>query len=89
MVCFAGFQFNQQMNGGGGGGGGAFYQGGFAGFIGGGGAQMSDSTPQTRIAQQRERQTGGETGAPLQQQLFQIGEMMHDGKCGLLHLQMI
>lgn len=41
---------------------------------------MSGSAPQTKTAQQRETQTGGETGAPLQQQLFQIGEMMHDGK---------
>ncbi|KAM3862712.1 nuclear factor NF-kappa-B p100 subunit [Diretmus argenteus] len=62
-----GFQFNQQMNGGGGGGG--FYSGGFTSYAGGGGSQMSSSAPQTGIAQQ---QTGGQTGSPLQQQLFQL-----------------
>lgn len=70
----AGFQFNQQMNGAGGGGGGAggvFFTGGFTGFGGGGGAQMSGSAPQTGATQQ---QTDGQTGSPLQQQLFQIGE---------------
>nr|WAQ14799.1 NF-kappa-B p100 subunit [Lateolabrax maculatus] len=75
-----GFQFNQQMNGGGAGGGGGagaggvFFTGGFTGFTGGGGAQMSGSTPQTGVTQQ---QTGGQTGSPLQQQLFQIAAALH------------
>ncbi|XP_039996104.1 LOW QUALITY PROTEIN: nuclear factor NF-kappa-B p100 subunit [Xiphias gladius] len=71
-----GFQFNQQMNGAGGGGGtGVFFTGGFTGFGGGGGAQMSGSTHQTGVAQQ---QTGGQTGSPLQQQLFQIATALHN-----------
>lgn len=72
-----GFQFNQQMNGAGGGGGGAggvFFTGGFTGFGGGGGAQMSGSAPQTGATQQ---QTDGQTGSPLQQQLFQIAAALH------------
>ena len=72
----AGFQFNQQMNGGGGGGaggGGVFFTGGFTGF--GGGAQMSGSAPQSGVTQQ---QPGGQTGSPLQQQLFHLGEKLRD-----------
>ncbi|XP_020482258.2 nuclear factor NF-kappa-B p100 subunit isoform X1 [Labrus bergylta] len=70
------FQFSQQMNGAGGGGGGGFFTCGFTGF--GGGAQMSGSTPQTGVTQQQTtRQTGGQTGSPLQQQLFQIAAALH------------
>lgn len=60
----SGYQFNQQMNGGGG----VFFPGGFTGFNGGGGTQMSSSAPHS--------QGGGGQGAtaPLQRQLFQIGE---------------
>ncbi|KAM8738974.1 nuclear factor NF-kappa-B p100 subunit isoform 3-T3 [Acanthopagrus schlegelii] len=70
-----GFQFTQQMNGGGGGGaggGGVFFTGGFTGF--GGGAQMSGSAPQSGVTQQ---QPGGQTGSPLQQQLFHLAATLH------------
>lgn len=61
----SGYQFNQQMNGGGG-----FFPG-FTGFNGGGGTQMSCSAPHSqRIGQLR----GQSAAAPLQHQLFQIGE---------------
>lgn len=58
----SGYQFSQQMNGGGG-----FFPG-FTGFNGGGGTQMSCSAPHSqRIGQLS-------AAAPLQHQLFQIGE---------------
>lgn len=54
------------MNGGGGGGG-VFFPGGFTGFNGGGGTQMSSSAPRS--------QRGGQSAtAPLQHQLYHIGE---------------
>lgn len=60
----SGYQFNQQMNGGGG----VFFPG-FTGFNGGGGAQMSCSAPPPqRVGQPKS------AAAPLQHQLFQIGE---------------
>uniref|UniRef100_A0A3Q4AYQ9 RHD domain-containing protein n=1 Tax=Mola mola TaxID=94237 RepID=A0A3Q4AYQ9_MOLML len=67
-----GFQFNHQINGGGGG---VFFPGSFTGFSGGGGAQMSGLTltPQS----QRDGQTRGQSGSPLQQQLFQIATALH------------
>ncbi|XP_028459197.1 nuclear factor NF-kappa-B p100 subunit [Perca flavescens] len=67
-----GFQFNQ-MNGGtgGGGGGGVFFTTNFTGF--GGGAQMPGSGPHTGT----DGQTTGQTGSPLQQQLFQIAATLH------------
>ncbi|XP_078099254.1 nuclear factor NF-kappa-B p100 subunit [Sander vitreus] len=69
-----GFQFNQ-MNGGTGGtgGGGVFFTSNFTGFSGGGGAQMPGSAPQTGT----DGQTTGQTGSPLQQQLFQIATTLH------------
>ncbi|XP_022072227.1 nuclear factor NF-kappa-B p100 subunit [Acanthochromis polyacanthus] len=69
-----GFQFHQQMNGVGGGGTGGFYTGGFSSFGGGGGAQMSGSAPQAGFVQQ---QLSGQTGSPLQQQLFQIAATLN------------
>lgn len=46
---------------------------------------MSGSTPQTGVTQQ---QTGGQTGSPLQQQLFQIGKRQEVGSisCSLMSL---
>nr|XP_020477943.1 nuclear factor NF-kappa-B p100 subunit [Monopterus albus] len=74
-----GFQFNQHMNGAGGGTGGGFFTGGFTGFGGGGGTQMPGSTPQTDVSQQQtDRPTRGQTGSPLQQQLFQIAAALHN-----------
>ncbi|XP_054455833.1 nuclear factor NF-kappa-B p100 subunit isoform X3 [Anoplopoma fimbria] len=71
-----GFQFSHQMNGAGGGG--DFFTEGFTGFGGGGGTQMSGSNPQTGVSQQQtDRQTGGQTGSPLQQQLFQLANALH------------
>uniref|UniRef100_A0A1A8CUT9 Nuclear factor of kappa light polypeptide gene enhancer in B-cells 2, p49/p100 n=1 Tax=Nothobranchius kadleci TaxID=1051664 RepID=A0A1A8CUT9_NOTKA len=64
-----GFQFYQQTNGGSGGGAGPFYAESFMGFNSGGGAQMSGSTPQTEVSQQR---SDGQMSLPLQQQLLQI-----------------
>ncbi|XP_042357482.1 nuclear factor NF-kappa-B p100 subunit [Plectropomus leopardus] len=77
-----GFQFNQQMNGSGGAAG-VFFPGGFTGFSVG--AQMSGSTPQTGVTLQQTDgqtgqtgQTGGQTGSPLQQQLFQLAAALHN-----------
>ncbi|XP_008286542.1 nuclear factor NF-kappa-B p100 subunit isoform X2 [Stegastes partitus] len=69
-----GFPFHQQLNGAGGGGTGGFYTGGFTNFGGGGGAQMSGSAPQAGVTQQRSE---GQTGSPLQQQLFQIAATLN------------
>ena len=54
------------MNGGGGGGGGVFFPGGFTGFNSGGVTQTSSSAPHS--------QRGGNIRAPLQHQLYHIGE---------------
>lgn len=65
------------MNGSGGGGtGGLFYTGGFTGF--GGGAQMSGSSSQQPTDRQAAGQTTGQHSSPLQQQLFQIGKILHE-----------
>ncbi len=49
-----------------------FYIGGCSGFSGG--AQMSGSTPQTDRSQNQSTNTQTQSGYPMQQQLFQIGE---------------
>lgn len=47
---------------------------------------MSGSAPQPGVTQQ---QPGGPTGSPLQQQLFHIGEKLHNESCLMMVMTMV